>query len=258
QKTEDFRSFPDVQHIISQWRQWHSSLSSNTESRSVLSQLEEFLKSSRKLDEAKTWKMLQMEGKWFLDEARKVTADVATAGKSRSTVHDKLSEGMQAYVSNAGVVILWSFLGRLFGALDWIDEEGFKESMQERAIMLIHFLCTGQTETTEDELLLAKLLVGWPQETPCLVSIDLSKDEQEIASELLSTIISYNPMLGNSTMEAFQGNFLLRDGMLSRLPDNWQLQVEEQPYDLILKKFPWSWQVVKTPWMDQPLMVNWK
>ena len=251
------RPFPELKNLLSHWRQWRSALTVNTESRSMLSQLEDFMKTYRHVDEIQTWNALQMEGQWLVKETEKLAAKARKSTRRRVKVSDT-PDGERWYLANAGTVILWSFLKPLFEALNWLEGDEFRDDKQERAIMMIHYLCCGQTTTTEDELILSKLMVGWPLEMPCAVEVALTEEELITADDLLQTVLSYNPLLNNSTVEALQGNFLMRDGVLSQWPDSWQLQVAEQPYDLILKRFPWSWQVVKTPWMESPLMVNWK
>lgn len=249
---------PDVSKQLTFLRQWQNTLSTNRESRQVLDQLLQFLSQYKHMSKESTWVQLRQEGSWLVQEAKRQLKKEPVVKKQKAQTQTEQMED-RMYLSNAGMVILWAFISRLFDNLDWLKNNEFiVAEKQERAIMLLYYVCTGQSETIESELLMHKILVGWPLEEPCAVEIVLSEDEKETVDELLAAVQAYNPMLKNSTLDAFRGNFLIRGGALSQLPDSWQLHVETKPYDVILKQFPWTWSTVKTPWMDKPMMVEWR
>jgi len=59
------------------------------------------------------------------------------------------------------------------------------------------------------------------------------------------------------SINGFRGSFLLRQGSISAGEGSWLLRVERETYDLVLERFPWSWQWLKLPWMEYPVRVEW-
>lgn len=40
--------------------------------------------------------------------------------------------------------------------------------------------------------------------------------------------------------------------------DRWILSVERKAYDVLLESLPWNCSMLRTPWMDLLLMVDWR
>ena len=59
------------------------------------------------------------------------------------------------------------------------------------------------------------------------------------------------------SVRGFRGTFLLRKGQLSTRDGVWLLRVERQTYDVVLDRFPWSLNIVKLPWMEALMQVEW-
>ncbi|HRF39189.1 MAG TPA: contractile injection system tape measure protein, partial [Saprospiraceae bacterium] len=64
--------------------------------------------------------------------------------------------------------------------------------------------------------------------------------------------------LGSTSPDGLRGNFLVRDGKLTRTDLGRLLQVEAQSYDLLLDRLPWGINMVKLPWMEDMLFVEWR
>ena len=252
------KPFPDLDAILSLWRTWKASISLTREAELTLQKVEQFVTSHRFLAPEKAWQAFRSEAQWLIREGNKQLANKPQRkGRAKKTAGSMMME--KQYISNAGLVIIWSFIPRLLENLELTESDQFiSTEKHERALMLLHLLTTGQHKTTENELLFNKVLLGWPITEPCAVAINPTTEELEIVTDLLEAIIKYNPMMKDSDVDSLRGNFLVRDGGLMDAPDSWQLQVEEKPYDLLLQKFPWSWQTVKTPWMEKPMLVDWK
>jgi hypothetical protein len=56
---------------------------------------------------------------------------------------------------------------------------------------------------------------------------------------------------------AFRASFVLRAGQLGVRDDHWLLRVERTAYDLVRDRFPWAVSVVRLPWMNATLQVEW-
>ena len=65
------------------------------------------------------------------------------------------------------------------------------------------------------------------------------------------------PILNEMSIAGFRGSFRLRKGELGARDGNWLLRVERETHDIVLDRFPWSVQVVKLPWMESRMQVEW-
>ena len=178
---------------------------------------------------------------------------ISKPGKTR-TPEDLPEEGI--YVDNAGLVILHPFLQMFFENLGVAHAGALVEP--DRALHLLHFLCTGQTPAPEYELVLPKLLCNIPLEDPVASDIVLTDKEKDESMSLLTSAIRWWEALRNTSPDALRGTFLCRPGKLSVRGDgDWLLQVERQSYDILLDHLPWGISAVKLPWMERILWVEW-
>ena len=164
----------------------------------------------------------------------------------------------ETYIENAGLVLLWPFLGRFFGEIGLIRDGEFVSAQgHRRSVLVTQHLVTGDAAAPEHRLLLNKLLCGFPVEDPVEGRITLSDEESDAANVLLTSVIAQWPALKNTSVEGFREAFLRRTGRLAPHGDSWRLHVERVGYDVLLDTLPWSISVVKQPWMPQPIFVEW-
>lgn len=173
---------------------------------------------------------------------------------SRERTRIDLTEGV--YVDCAGVILLHPFLPRFFEALGITDANQIVQA--ERALCLLHFLASGEGVAPEPALLLPKLLCNVPVEAAVESDVDLTASETDEAMALLQAVIGHWDALRNTTPDGLRGTFLIRPGKLSQRPDgDYLLQVESQSFDILLERLPWGIGVVKLPWMERMLWVEW-
>ncbi len=169
-------------------------------------------------------------------------------------VTPEIREGV--YIENAGLILLHPFLPRFFEGLGIAVED--KLIQPERALCLLHFLTTGQRIAPEYELILPKILCNLPLEAPVESDIGLTHSETEEAEALLGAVIQHWEALRNTSIDGLRGTFLLRFGKLSlRDDDDWLLQVEAKTVDILLSHLPWGISMIKLPWMQRMLWVEW-
>ncbi|MCI3939199.1 contractile injection system tape measure protein [Chryseobacterium aahli] len=163
------------------------------------------------------------------------------------------------YIDNAGLVILHPFLLNLFQKLNlcnnevWIDKES-----QHKAVLLTQYLVTGQEVFFENELILNKLICGFPIESVINTKQKISKEEKEICNDLLLVVLEYWSVMKNSSVEALRETFLQRAGKLSLSETHpSELWVEEKGVDVLLASLPWGIGLVQTPWMNNFLHCYW-
>lgn len=173
------------------------------------------------------------------------------------------SEATHWYISNAGVVLLHPYLPILFKSLGLTDGPKFKnKAAQHRAVYLLHYLATGSFAAPEYDLIFQKHLCGIPAETPLRPMTKQSKSQQKKAiqetSEMLQAIINHWSKLGDTSPDGLRSGFLSRAGKLSFTPtDGWKLKMEQSGIDILLGFLPWGLGMVKTPWMQDFLHVEW-
>lgn len=162
-------------------------------------------------------------------------------------------------IKNAGIVILNNYIQMLFKRLQLTTEDQFvTPTAQEKAVFCLQYLATGLTDTEEIFLPLNKILCGLPLTTPLHnTAITLTDTEQQLMESLLQAVIGHWPAIGSSTLDGFRGNWLVRDGKLKENEERWELTVEKRAYDLLLNQLPFSFSILKFPWMPKPLHVTW-
>ncbi|OGS89107.1 MAG: hypothetical protein A2061_08770 [Gallionellales bacterium GWA2_59_43] len=173
---------------------------------------------------------------------------------------DALSESEEAiYIANAGMVLVTPYLPQLFRMLELTDGAKFKgECAAERAIHLLQFMVNESCDSPEFLLSLNKLLCGVPAGLPIVWEIELLQREREVIEGMLTAIIQNWTILGNTSVQGLRESFLQRSGRLQLKEDSWHLKVEPKGIDVLLDRLPWSFALIKHPWMARPIHVEWR
>jgi hypothetical protein len=162
-------------------------------------------------------------------------------------------------VKNAGIVILNSFIPALFTRVDLTVGKQFKDrESREKAALYFQYLVTGQQITDDYLLPLNKVLCGLAMNEPIKESIEVTSTEKELMEGLLKATVNYWPSIGQTSVNGFRGNWLVRDGFIIENEERWELVVERRAYDVLLNRSPFTFSIVKFPWMNKPLYVNWQ
>jgi hypothetical protein len=163
------------------------------------------------------------------------------------------------YVANAGVVLLHPFLNQFFKNLLLIKEDGFIDSLShQKALFLLHYLATGNTNPNEHELVMAKILCGYPLGKPINNMIELTPDELGESKSLLISAIGQWSILKGTSADGLREGFLQRNGKLYSKNETLILQVEQGAIDMLLDNLPWNLSIIKLPWMKDILKVEWR
>lgn len=161
-------------------------------------------------------------------------------------------------VFNAGLVIINSYILLLFDRLGITSGNKFvSEKAQIEAVHLLQYIVTGHSHTEEHFLPLNKFLCGLDITHPVPDGIEIPESTRSMIEGLLKAVIGYWPAIGDTSADGFRGNWLVRKGVLGEAADKWELTVEKRAYDILLNRSPFSFSVVKLPWMERPLHVNW-
>jgi len=169
------------------------------------------------------------------------------------------SEEALHYISFAGLVLLHPFFSTLFQTLGYVDGKAFINfGAQVRAVHLLHFLAGGEEQPPEHQLLLPKLFCSLPLNAPIAQDVELTENERTEAIALLEAAIRHWGALGSASPDGLREGFLQREGKLEKMADGRRLTVERKTVDLLLDRLPWGIGMVKLPWMEEVLRVEWR
>lgn len=162
------------------------------------------------------------------------------------------------YLEQAGLVLLNPFLPTLFERLGWIENEAFVGVVErELAVHMLGYLATGRVDLNEAELVLEKVMCGMEIDEPIDAEITFTQSQLAEAEELIQSAIDYWEKLGKVNTEEFRNTFLVREGKLSPAGDGWNLKVERRSFDILLQFIPWGYGIIRFPWMNKMLHVDW-
>ncbi len=164
----------------------------------------------------------------------------------------------QIYIQNAGLILLHPFLSTYFSRTGLMHEGKFADTEKQfRAPFLLQYAAMGNEEGIEHQMVLNKILSGINVEEALPKIVSLTEQEKQVSNELLNVVIQQWDKMKNTSIEGFRASFLQRNGALTLTPEAWVLKIEQRGYDILLQTLPWGMGMIKTSWMDKPLIVEW-
>lgn len=212
-------------------------------------------------EQATKIKELEQQKELIIEEVEQKEAPVVKKKKKKrrpkAAIPLPIQEPLQIY--NAGMVLIWPFVSRLFDMLGYVKNKNFvSEEAQHKAIHILQYLVTGKTEAPENELVLNKILCNYPVTSPVPFSIEFDPSELQAAESLLGGVIKNWAKMKNMTPNSLRGSFLIREGSVTEEDEKWNLVVERKTFDILLKSVPWSFSFIKFSWLEKFLNVEWK
>lgn len=163
------------------------------------------------------------------------------------------------FVSNAGAVLLHPFLSTFFSRLQLAEAGAFRDlAAQQKALYMVHYLCTGFLSADEHELVVPKVLCGYPLKKPVKKHVRLTRDDKEEAAHLLEELIRQWGALKSTSPAGLREGFLQRGGKLMTKHDLFHIQVETDTIDILLDHLPWNLSIIKLPWVKDLIRVEWR
>lgn len=207
--------------------------------------------------------------KSFTVETQTAIVEIAAPEKTETEVKKSLKkafdldeqhfDGETLYIDRAGLVIAAPFLPSLFERLGYLNEREFiSNEIRFRAVHVIEFLATGLQNVEEYNLVLQKLLSGLPVSAPLDPLDFLTETEIEMSESMLYGLMSNWPGFENTSIAGLRETFFWREGMLRKEDDQWELTVQSSGVDVLLDRIPWSFRMIKLPWMKEVLRVEWR
>lgn len=178
--------------------------------------------------------------------------------KQNSERKNKAKHSAEIFIGNAGLVLLHPFLPAFFEELKLIkDKQWVSEASQQQAVLITAFLVTGQEDLPESGLSLNKIICGMELHNTIFHRLLNYTEIKTAGEELLTQVIQHWSVLKNTGIESLRETFLIRNGKLTQVDNGWQLQVEQKGVDVLINKLPWGIGVVRQPWMETVLFVDW-
>jgi hypothetical protein len=230
--------------------------------RSLLEQVQELIAVKKQPVE----EIIQPVGETLLTDhkdARKLSdtlPEESKPGRQDDQLTADESEQDRYFIDNAGMVLLnAALLQRYFEQLEWVKEKKIvDETSRHKMMVWLDLLVWGERKIHEYGLSLNKVLTGLQPSDVCDIHVTLTQEEKSAANEFLQTIISHWSILKNTGIESLRTTFLQRQGRLSSEDGGWQLHTASKGYDVLIDSLPWSFSIIKFPWMTKPLFTQWK
>ena len=172
---------------------------------------------------------------------------------------NKLNEELKSGISiqNAGLVIAWPFFNTLFSKMGLTEGQKFKDDLSvQKAIIATQYLVDDSQEYDESELILNKILCGVDIDFYVDTSIKLVDVEIAVCNMALKTIIQQWDKI--KSVDALREYFLKREGVLKINESGYELHIEKQTTDILLRFLPWNLSIIKSSIMKLKLIIDWK
>ncbi len=163
------------------------------------------------------------------------------------------------FVAHAGLVLIHPFLRFLFKNSGLYREGTFTSTMaREKAVKLVHYLATGSDQGEEHLLTVPKILCGWPLEEPMRQYEQLQAVEKQEADDVLNAAIAQWTILKKTSADGLREGFLQRAGKLHTKNNGIYIQLEKSSIDVLLDHLPWNLSLIKLPWLNILIHVEWR
>ena len=190
------------------------------------------------------------------DQSR-MDGDRASSDSFEAEYLEVLAQGVA--VDNAGLVLTSPYLPRLFDLLGLLEKGSFRNiQAQARAAQLLQYLVDEHSDAPDYRLVLNKVLCGLDVKHPLQAYIEVTEREKEAMEGLLKGMIGHWEVLKSTSVNGLREAFLQRDGTLRRDQDGWRLSVEPKAYDMLLDQLPWGYSIIRHPWMEGVVHVDWR
>lgn len=198
---------------------------------------------------------------------KKTTSAKKSTVKTSSAKGDKVSppekhdnktftEGIK--VQDAGLVLIWPYLNRLFDKMGYLTEGTFTDTAtQHKAVLLLHYLVHKQLPEDESPLVLAKILCGLHPAETVSVKTEIGEEWEIVRTELWDSVRNSWDKLKSTSIEGLIQSFVLREGIIKSAPAAWKLNVERKTIDVLMNSLPWPISVIKLKWSKELLTVAW-
>lgn len=168
-----------------------------------------------------------------------------------------LSQDNGQYIQNAGLILIHPFIKTFFEHCDLLDPKNQQLLNPELCAHLLHYIATGKTNAPEYDMVFEKFLCNIPMNQTINKHIKLSRKHKTQAKNVIESVQhNWNPMKTSSSA-LLRNEFFQRSGKLVVTDHDYTLTVERKAQDILLDKLGWGLGLVKLPWKEKFIFVNW-
>lgn len=190
-------------------------------------------------------------------DAEKFTIPEKRSEQNNSTAHDQVVADDGQFLQNAGLILIHPFIKTFFEHCNLLNPKNQELIDPELCAHLLHYIATGKTNAPEYEMTFEKFLCHIPANQPLNRHRKLSRIHKTQAQNLIDSVKhNWKPMKSSSTA-LLQNEFFQRSGKLVTADFDYTLTVERKTQDILLDKLAWGISIVKLPWKDRFVFVNW-
>lgn len=161
------------------------------------------------------------------------------------------------YVQNAGLILIHPFIKTFFEHCDLLDPKTQQLIDPELCAHLLHYIATGRTNAPEYDMVFEKFLCNIPMNQTINRHIKLSRKHKTQAKNVIESVQhNWNPMK-KSSAALLQNEFFQRSGKLVITDHDYTLTIERKAQDILLDMLGWGLGLVKLPWKEKFIFVNW-
>ena len=88
--------------------------------------------------------------------------------------------------------------------------------------------------------------------------IEITENDREESTNMMLAAIEHWKIIKASTADALREGFLTRSGKIYSKNESLHLMVEAHSIDVLLDYLPWGLNIIKLPWMNEMLKVEWR
>ena len=175
------------------------------------------------------------------------------------TAETAIPSNAPIFTPMSGLVLTHPYLTTYLDRLGCLENGQLPKEHTDRAVHLFGLLASGRSDLPEHELMLPKLLANLSVTSPVSHGYEVKSEESELADELLRHLASQVPGFVNTTPDALRETFLMRHGQIIPSSDEsgMVLRVVKGPFDMLLNDVPWPFSIIRLPWMQEALHVEW-
>ncbi|MCF2218343.1 hypothetical protein H9Q08_03415 [Chryseobacterium sp. PS-8] len=186
------------------------------------------------------------------------TNDLVMQNSNNSEQKDEeIASDEGQYVQNAGLVLIHPFMKTFFEHCDLLDKKTNQLSDPELGAHLLHYIATGRINAPEYDMIFEKFLCNIPLHQPINRHIKLTRKHKTQVKNLIESVQHNWSAMKTSSAELLQNEFFQRPGKLVFSNHDCTLTVERKTQDILLERLSWGIGLVKLPWKDQFMFVNW-
>ncbi len=182
---------------------------------------------------------------------------IGTTDEEDQIIYEDLNPNEGQYIQNAGLIMLHPFLKTFFEHCNLIHPKTQQLIDPELCAHLLHYIATGKTNAPEYEMVFEKFLCNIPMNQSINRNIKLSRKHKTQVKNLIESVQQNWKPMKKSSVALLQNEFFQRSGKLVVTDHDYTLTVERKTQDILLDKLAWGMSLVKLPWKENFMFVNW-